>query len=140
MAYTLSLSEDERVLTCVYEGSVSLEELRQSIRDRLDYGDGTVFDRVRYIVTDYTEGSMKLLSRVDVLVIARMAKEATDRNPNFSVIGILPGQLEFGIGRILQARTDILGLSTYIVRNRTECEDLIIELDEAEAAAAAAEG
>ena len=128
MAYAIPVSSDGLTMTCIYKGDVTLAEMTRSVEDRLSFGGGTVFSKIRFSVGDYTEANMRLLSKSDIAMMAKMANGAVTKNPEVVIIGIMPGDLEFGISRMLQAKTDRLSIRSFVVRSREECETLIASL------------
>ena len=125
MKSKLNLSDDGKILTITYSGYITIEDLVESHKARLDHNNGETIRKIRVMIVDYcdvkgTDLSAEDLKR-DLEVVTKMAAV----NPYITVISISPNPLEYGLGRMWQAYAEYeskLSWKSHVVRTFKEAE------------------
>ncbi len=100
MPYKISKLNDEGGVQTTFYGKVTDEMLIESNKERL--ASTELIKSYRYFISDYTDVTDLSISNHTIRKIAQMAINASKLNENILVVGILPNDLEFGLGRMWQ--------------------------------------
>lgn len=105
---------------CTFKGDVDAQVMEHAARARLEYGSKEVFAGVRVLVNDYSHATLRI-GKEDLLRSVDIAEEAAGHNPNMTLIGILPRDFDFGLGRMFEGRALSSPWKSIMVRTEEEC-------------------
>jgi hypothetical protein len=123
MPYSIVYIEKEEGLIISWEGQVNGIEVIRSYQERFSPPERLV--KLRYIITDYSATPSFEVSPKDILTIAHIANQASEKNHQIYGAAIMPTELQFGMARMWQAYADDdrTGWETIVTRTRKEAED-----------------
>lgn len=98
MAYKIDFKNNASQLWVHYSGTLEPGEIEASWVERT--GDEARFKKVKYIIADYTDASLKALTTDDVKTASKWPELASRINPDITLIAIMPHQLEYGLSRM----------------------------------------
>jgi hypothetical protein len=125
MSHKIIITNEKTTIECIYEGSVTVDEWMDAFEDRICHGGGATFKNARFLVNDYTSADMRSISTLEVLRAVDLANKASEINPDIIIIGIMPGDPEYGLSRMWQFYADHLPWKSFVVRTREECNTII---------------
>jgi len=120
MSYDLEFLDDECGVITEYHGALTSEIIRKCTIER--YASKERNENLKYILNDYTELISFDITSEDVITVAKMAVNVSKINKDIVIVGIMPTDLEFGMGRMWQAYADETGWNSLVVRSRSEGE------------------
>ena len=122
--HQIKMSHNCKVMRVIYSGPLSLEDTQDSITARIDHDGGQALKNIKVMVIDLTDArSTSTDIRTEVSFYSELAKI----NPNLILIGIAPGELEYGLCRQWQtyAEIEMLPLRNFLVRTKEEANRII---------------
>ncbi len=124
MSFEISTLRDQKVMWCTFKGGVDAGVMEQAAQARWNYGDGKVFAGLLVLVNDYSNATLKI-GKEALLRSVEIADEAARSNPNLTLIGILPKDFDFGLGRMFEGYAVSSPWKSMMVRTREECQQAI---------------
>ena len=112
-----------------YSGRISIEDAIASIKERFKFDDGEAIKKIKVMLLDYTNATA-IITTEDIKKPIKIFREKAIINPNFSLIGVMPKDLEFGLGRAWQAfaEMDEHPWESYVVRTIEEANKIIKDI------------
>ena len=104
MSYEIIFKENNMQLWVVYSGTIKIDEIAESWEQRTSNVER--FKEVRFIIADYSQASLKLITEDDVKKGSKWPKKAAMINPNITLIALQPHDLEYGLGRMWATYSD----------------------------------
>lgn len=123
MPFDVSYRENDTQQWISFSGELAIEEIEASWTKRT--GDRTRFEHIKYLIADYSGASMKKIGHADVKRGSVWARTASSLNPRVTLISILPGALEFGIGRMWAGLVGDIPWEMVFVRSQEECREYL---------------
>ena len=124
MSINLKFIDDKQGIYVTLEGKVTLEDFKVGASEA--YSEENIQTQ-NYQIIDFTNCSSFDLSSSDMQEIARIDKEASEKNPNIKIAIIAPTDVAFGMSRVYEAYTDETGFDTMVFRNSEDAEAWIQE-------------
>ncbi|MCK5689199.1 hypothetical protein KAI87_08010 [Myxococcota bacterium] len=125
MPYEITYIDNDAGVVTRYFGIFSDDDQCQSLADK------TVSEEkargLRYSISDYTDVTKMEITPAGVAKNAHAAVKLSEINKDLLVVLIVPSQLEYGMGRLFQARSDQSTWKTKLVRNRAQADEWINE-------------
>ena len=88
--------------------------------------EGKTFIHAKMLVADYTDSVVAPATSTEaVKQFAYAVKDAARINPNITFVVIMPGNLQYGLARMLDSYTHGISWQKHIVRTEAECQKLI---------------
>ena len=125
MSYDLFFIDEEFGTITEYHGVLTDELLIECTKER--YSSLKRNKEFKYIMNDYTDCSKIDVTTQTVITVANMAIAASKTNNDIVIAGVMPTDLEFGLGRMWQAYADETEWTSKAVRTRNEAETWIQE-------------
>ena len=123
MSYELFFIDDEFGTVTEYHGVLTDELLIKCTKER--YSSVGRIKRLQYILNDYSKCSKIDINSDTVKYVATLAIDVSKLNKNIVIAGVMPTDLEFGLGRMWQAYADETEWVSKTIRTRDEAENWI---------------
>ena len=123
MSYELFFIDDEFGTVTEYHGVLTDELLIKCTKER--YSSVERNKRLQYILNDYSKCSKIDINSDTVKYVATLAIDVSKLNKNIVIAGVMPTDLEFGLGRMWQAYADETEWVSKTIRTRDEAENWI---------------
>lgn len=123
MPYKKWYENDGTVVYTKYSGDLKYSEVRKAAYSR--FADEKKFKLIKIMVVDFSEASMKNISTNDVQKDAYSTKQLADINGDIELIGIMPRDFDYGMGRMWQGYASSIPWHVHLVRSREEARDLL---------------
>jgi hypothetical protein len=120
MPYKIQFLDNENGIVTTFSGTVTDEDLIKSIEERISPEER--FKKLVYAIADYSDVTKYEISSDAMRKAAAISVKASTLNNELFLIGIVPTDLEFGMGRMWQAYVDDTNWRTKLVRSREEAK------------------
>ena len=101
MKSKIKMSHNGCVMTVIYSGQISIEDAIVSVKERLKFDNGNAIKNIKVMLLDYTNATA-IISTEDIKKAIEIYRKVTILNPNLSLIGVMPRDLEYGLSRAWQ--------------------------------------
>ena len=123
MRYELFFLDDECGTVTEFIGVLNDEILIQVTRER--YASEERNRKLKYILNDYTQCTEINISSEIIRTVAQMAINVAAYNQQVVIAGVMPTDLEFGLGRMWQVYAEKTGWESRAFRSRSDAEEWI---------------
>lgn len=122
MPYTITSLDDGGIITS-FSGLMTDALYIAAIHER--WCSDEAVKNCRYFISDLTEVEQLELTTAGVQESARINTEVSKLNKNILAVGVLPTDLEFGMGRMWQVYADDTKWKTHVCRTLEEAMEWI---------------
>ena len=123
MRYELIFLDEEYGTVTEFIGVLNNEILIQATNER--YASKERNRKLKYILNDYTRCTEINISSETIKIVAQIAIDVAEYNQQAVIAGVMPTDLEFGLGRMWQVYAEKTGWESHAFRSRTEAEEWI---------------
>lgn len=123
MSYDIYFLDDEFGTVTEFNGVLTDEIIVRATRERFASEERN--RKYKYVLADYTNCTKIGITSEAVIQIAYIAIDVSKYNQGIIFAGVLPTDLEFGLGRMWQAYSEKTGWESKMFRSRSEAEEWI---------------
>ena len=130
MSFEISVEKARTAIIIRYEGDVSFATWLQAHAAMTALDDGEALRNARFIVADFTQATLASFSTKDMTGRSvDLIMKTTTFNADLTIVTIAPGNLEYGMIRMLQSYVeDRSPWQSHLVKSRDECDELLLRL------------
>ena len=119
MAHETSIENDGSKVVTRYYGAINSSEVFMALKER--FSDVEKTKKYKVVISDFTDVVESELHDFDVEKLERVFRQAASHNDDMIYIGIMPSDLQFGLGRMWEdGYSHGVSLVKKIVRSREE--------------------
>ena len=125
MLHTITMTHNNLVMTSAYDGEVNYDEFLKAYNERVSH---PLFSQINILIVDYSDVTSINFDVAHIKAGAKLAEQASEINPNITLIALMKTQEQYGMTRMWQVYIDAIPWRSHIVKTTEERDELVTEL------------